>query len=77
MPAKEPCKCGAEDCIRCHKEHFLNGVYLNPDHWCDACRRFTGAMVDSCLKCNMRVCGACEAEHETTCGNGGETKGAV
>jgi hypothetical protein len=75
MPAKQPCLCGASDCIRCYPSHFVNGQYLDTDHWCDVCQRFTGGRVDSCLRCNMRVCGACEAEHELECGNGGETKG--
>ena len=72
MPAKQPCLCGADDCVFCHKEHFVNGTYLDPDHWCDVCQRFTGGQVDSCLRCNMRVCAACEAEHMLECGSGAQ-----
>jgi hypothetical protein len=73
---KEPCLCGAEDCIRCYPSHFQNGVYLNPDHWCDVCQRFTGSVCYSCEWCGRQMCEACQAEHREECGDA-ETKGAV
>ena len=27
----EPCMCGADDCKRCHPEHFKNGRYMEDD----------------------------------------------
>jgi hypothetical protein len=70
MPAAKPCLCGADDCERCNKSNFTNGQYLNPDHYCDVCQRFTGAVCDSCEWCGMDVCAACEGEHREGHGKG-------
>ena len=76
MPAKQPCLCLADDCPRCFPSHFVNGVYLDPETYCDVCQRFTGAVCDSCEWCGRQVCGACMDEHREECGNM-EMKGAV
>lgn len=70
MPAKQPCLCGADDCKRCYPDHFSGGQYLNPEHWCDVCQRFTGQVTDVCEWCGMQVCTACEGDHIETCGKG-------
>jgi hypothetical protein len=70
MPAKQPCLCGSEDCPACSPAHFVNGQYLNPDHYCDVCQRFTGQVCEECIWCGMQICTACEVEHMDTCGKG-------
>jgi len=69
---KSPCNCGADDCRLCFPEHFSGGLYLNPEHWCDVCQRFTGAVTEVCIWCGRQVCAACEGEHRETCGKGEE-----
>jgi len=74
---KGPCMCGSEECKRCHPSHFRDGQYQDPDHWCDVCQRFTGAVCESCEWCGRQVCGACMDEHREQCENGGEPKGSL
>jgi hypothetical protein len=69
----EPCMCGASDCEKCWPSHFVNGAYLDPEHYCDHCQRFGDRPAAVCEWCGMQVCEACEGEHYAVtdgCGKG-------